>query len=160
MSDKKNNKNTTVLLIVCLAVIICAGTGFYLYRSNTPTSDKTIESAAFTSQNMQTSTKAINTPVSENESPISDVSTESQTVTTQQATGYSLPLSINQALNALEDHYGTDFKINSTVEENGFNYFAIYSGEEKYASVQVDLTTGAATETIISTGAKTDFDLV
>ena len=63
-------------------------------------------------------------------------------------------------MTALEERYGSDYEVNSTVEEDGINYFAVYKDDEKYASVAVDLSTGEATETIVTTNEKTEFSLV
>ncbi|MCD7722868.1 MAG: hypothetical protein LUH82_02795 [Clostridiales bacterium] len=105
----------------------------------------------------ETSETADSTADAETES---DAEASTAAKTTKQAQGYSLPLSVNQALNALEEHYGSGYKINSTVEEGGYNYFVIYENGEKYASVKVDLETGQATETLAATQQATDFYLV
>ncbi len=80
--------------------------------------------------------------------------------TTVQVTGYKLPLTVKESMDALQIHYGSDYEINSTVEENGINYFAVNLNGERFASVAVDLVTGRAEETIRETGAKTEFSLV
>ena len=77
-----------------------------------------------------------------------------------QVTGYMLPLTVREAMDALQMHYGSAYEINSTVEENGLNYFSVNLNGERFASVAVDLVTGRAEETIRETGEKTDFSLV
>ena len=77
-----------------------------------------------------------------------------------QVTDYELPLTVREAMDALQIHYGSDYEINSTVEENGLNYFAVNYNGERFASVAVDLNTGKANETITETGATTEFSLV
>lgn len=80
--------------------------------------------------------------------------------TTVKVDNYNLPLTVKEAMDALQIHYGDKYEINSTVEENGLNYFSVNIDGEKFASVAVDLSTGQAEETIKETGAKTQFSLV
>ncbi|MCC8016891.1 MAG: hypothetical protein LIO43_06010 [Clostridiales bacterium] len=72
---------------------------------------------------------------------------------------FEAPLTLGETLDLLSQHYGSNYKVNATVEENGLYYFAVYNGNEKYASVSVDLNSGRAQETIISTGKQSDFPL-
>ena len=105
--------------------------------------------------------------VSESETQTTSESTTQNTTagttrkdTTVQVTGYMLPLTVREAMDALQMHYGSAYEINSTVEENGLNYFSVNLNGERFASVAVDLVTGRAEETIRETGEKTDFSLV
>lgn len=155
----KNKKIIIIIVTIFLVAFIAAGCYFYF----TTHSNNDNESSSVTVSN---STAVLETESNTAESATSASTTkenaelEKTTVTTTQAKGYTLPLNINQALDALNEHYGAGFKINSTVEEDGYNYFAVYKDNEKYASIEIDLKTGKAKETILSTGITTDFNLV
>lgn len=45
--------------------------------------------------------------------------------TTVKVDNYNLPLTVKEAMDALQIHYGDKYEINSTVEENGLNYFSV-----------------------------------
>lgn len=159
--DKKGKTGIIAIILICFIAGICAGIGFYHY-SNQKADENTASSFEASSENptVTESASVSSAGTAEQTTKSSSTKKETDTSATKQAKGYSLPLSINQALNALEEHYGSSYNISSTVEEGGYNYFAVYSGEEKYASVKVNLSTGEATETIVSTGKKTDYYLV
>lgn len=160
---KNNNSGKYIKIIVAVALIIAAAFAMYYMffdKNNDVINDeqKTISQSASASE-----TALSEKPVAAE--PSSKATTQTETTknpetTTKQAKNYELPLSINQALNALEEHYGTEYSINATIEEDGINYFALYKDDEKYASIAVNLLTGEATETITQTNQKTDFYLV
>lgn len=146
-----------VLILAAIIIAVVCHTNSAADEQGVSVSESTGETAG--TQSTAQSTLESETAESEQAETNSSVSS-SGGKTTKQAKGYSLPLSINQALNALGEHYGSGYKINSTIEEDGYNYFAIYENGEKYAGVKVDLETGKATETLTASGESTDFYLV
>lgn len=161
-SNKKRKNGIIAIVLICFIAGICAGIGFCHYR-NLKAEEDALSASTEPFSESRTAAKSSDTALTDTTEQSTEKNSnnhETDTSATKQAKGYSLPLSINQALNALEEHYGSGYNISSTVEEDGYNYFAVYSGEEKYASVKVDLSTGEATETIVSTGKITDYYLV
>lgn len=162
---KKSNSSKYIKIVIALVIIIAAVLGiYYMFFDKTDNNindiTETVKETMSESISVSASSKAdtentSSTAVSESSTAVSAPET-----TTVQAKNYELPLSINQAMLALEEHYGVEYDVNSTVEEDGINYFAIYKSDEKYASVAVNLMTGEATETIMETNQKTDFYLV
>lgn len=163
--SKKSKKKSALIIIAAVVIIAAAGVFAYINFGSDKDSEntsQTVQSSDTVSQSeTQSSAKTSTTTTAQTTDKTTQGSTkEHTTVTTTQPIGYYLPLTVGDAMNALSEHYGSVFKVNSTVEENGLNYFSITKGDEKYASVAVDLSTGKATETISATGEKTEFSLV
>jgi len=166
MANKKNNSAKYIKIVVALVLIIAAAFGiYYMFFENyrivgkDNTADTVNNTVSDSSVSVSSSAKKdMQSTVSESETQSKPE--ESKAETAKQEKNYNLPLSINQAMNALEDKYGAEYDVNSTIEEDGINYFAVYKNDEKYASVAVNLMTGEATETIMETNQKTDFYLV
>lgn len=157
----KKKRNSDIKAVIALVLVIAAAFSiYYIFFDKDDTAEQNTVNETV-SLNINTETTAEQT-----QSFVSDIPTENSTApanpetTTKQVKNYELPLSINQAMYALEEHYGTEYNVNSTIEEDGINYFALYKDDEKYASVAVNLSTGEATETIMETNQKTDFYLV
>ncbi len=167
MANKKNNSTKYIKIVVALVLIIAAAFGiYYMFFENyrivgkDNTTDTVNNTISESSVSVSASTKKdMQSTVSESESQSKPDESKANT-TANQEKNYNLPLSINQAMNSLEERYGSEYDVNSTIEEDGINYFAIYKNDEKYASVAVNLMTGEATETIMETNQKTDFYLV
>lgn len=167
MAKKSKKSKKKSALIAIAAVVIIAAVGVFAYinfgsdKDGENTSQTVQSSDAVSQSETQSSSKTSTTTTAQTTDKTTQGSTkEHTTVTTTQPIGYYLPLTVGDAMDALSEHYGSGFKVNSTVEENGLNYFSITKGDEKYASVAVDLSTGKATETISATGEKTEFSLV
>ena len=167
MAKKSKKSKKKSALIAIAAVVIIAAVGVFAYINFGSDKDgentsQTVQSSDTVSQSeTQSSSKTSTTTTAQTTDKTTQGSTkEHTTVTTTQPIGYYLPLTVGDAMDALSEHYGSGFKVNSTVEENGLNYFSITKGDEKYASVAVDLSTGKATETISATGEITEFSLV
>ena len=154
----KGKKAATAAVLILIAAVVAVAAWYYFGnagKSAEPESETVSESISDT----QTKTPS----VSESETQTTSESTTAGTTrkdTTVQVTGYMLPLTVREAMDALQMHYGSAYEINSTVEENGLNYFSVNLNGERFASVAVDLVTGRAEETIRETGEKTDFSLV
>lgn len=163
--SKKSKKKSALIIIAAVVIIAAAGVFAYINFGSDKDSEntsQTVQSSDTVSQSeTQSSAKTSTTTTAQTTDKTTQGSTkEHTTVTTTQPIGYYLPLTVGDAMDALSEHYGSGFKVNSTVEENGLNYFSITKGDEKYASVAVDLSTGKATETISATGEKAEFSLV
>lgn len=163
--SKKSKKKSALLIIAAVVIIAAACVFAYVNFGNNKDSESASQSAqsseTVSQSETESSTKTSTTAKAETTKETTQSSTkEHTTVTTTQPIGYYLPLTVGDAMDALSEHYGNGFKVNSTVEENGLNYFSVTKGDEKYASVAVDLSTGKATETIMATGEKTEFSLV
>lgn len=165
MAKKKNNSSKYIKFVVAVVLVIAVVFGiYYLFLDKNDTKEnETIsrtQSVSVSETISSSKPKESEKQTSESTSAVTVSSAANPNTTTKQAKNYELPLSINQALNALEEHYGSEYNINATIEEDGINYFALYKDDEKYASIAVNLSTGEATETIMETNQKTDFYLV
>lgn len=165
MAKKKNNSRKYIKFVVAVVLVIAVVFGIYylfLYKNDTKENETISRTKSVSVSETISSSKPKETEkqTSESTSAVTVSSAANPNTTTKQAKNYELPLSINQALNALEEHYGSEYNINATIEEDGINYFALYKDDEKYASIAVNLSTGEATETIMETNQKTDFYLV
>ena len=158
----KGKKAATAAVIILIAAVVAVAAWYYFGnagKSAEPESETVRESISDT----QTNTPSVSESETQTTSESTTQSTTAGTTrkdTTVQVTGYMLPLTVREAMDALQMHYGSAYEINSTVEENGLNYFSVNLNGERFASVAVDLVTGRAEETIRETGAKTDFSLV
>lgn len=165
MAKKKNNSSKYIKIVVAIVLVIAVGFGIYylfLDKDNSKENETISRTQSVSVSETVSSSKPKETEklTSESTSEATVSAAANPNTTTKQAKNYELPLSINQALNALEEHYGSEYGINATIEEDGINYFALYKDDEKYASIAVNLSTGEATETIMETNQKTDFYLV
>lgn len=158
----KGKKAATAAVIILIAAVVAVAAWYYFGnagKSAEPESETVSESIPDT----QTKTPSVSESETQTTSESTTQSTTAGTTrkdTTVQVTGYMLPLTVREAMDALQMHYGSAYEINSTVEENGLNYFSVNLNGERFASVAVDLVTGRAEETIRETGEKTDFSLV
>lgn len=165
MAKKKNNSSKYIKFVVAVVLVIAVVFEiYYLFLDKNDTKEnETIsrtKSVSVSETISSSKPKETEKQTSESTSAVTVSSAANPNTTIKQAKNYELPLSINQALNALEEHYGSEYNINATIEEDGINYFALYKDDEKYASIAVNLSTGEATETIMETNQKTDFYLV
>ena len=162
MATNEKNRKRNLIIIFVLVFIIGIAAGFAYGRfsggGDNPTSETSSQTETVSQSTSETSSSA---PTTESTTEEESTSSEQTTATTKKPdSDYDLPLTINTALDALQEHYGSAFEINSTVEDGGLNYFSVYKDNEKYASVAVNLRTGDATETRMSDGKKTNFSLV
>lgn len=157
----KGKKAATAIFIIVIAVII--GVIAWVYFSSASKDKMQAESETQTSQISETESSSNTTAPTTQKQQTTEESTAQETTrrdTTVKVDNYNLPLTVREAMDALQIHYGDKYEINSTVEEDGLNYFSVNIDGEKFASVAVDLSTGQAEETITETGAKTQFSLV
>lgn len=167
-NNKKQNKQGKIIIsLVCVAVVLAAivvgvcvsnknkddGNSQTNTASQSQVSESTTDSGDVTSSTTTPSTST------DSEEQSTDAGT---TESTQAATqGDSLkPISVNQALNVLDDFYGKTYEVNATIVEDGYQYFAVFDKKgTKYASVKVNLSTSQAYETILETGEVNEFNL-
>ena len=158
---KKGTKIAAV--IIALAVVVAAGAAAFVYfgqSSREAQTETQTQTQPQTSGVSEQATQPEQETVSETERGTQSATEASSGTAAATEPNYRLPLTVREAMDALQQHYGSAYEINSTVEENGLNYFAVNYNGERYASVAVDLVTGRAEETIRETGAKTTFSLV
>lgn len=154
----KGKKAATAAVIILIAAVVAVAAWYYFGNAG-----KSAEPESESISDTQTNTPSVSESETQTTSESTTQSTTAGTTrkdTTVQVTGYMLPLTVREAMDALQMHYGSAYEINSTVEENGLNYFSVNLNGERFASVAVDLVTGRAEETIRETGEKTDFSLV
>ena len=156
-------KKKSKIIIVLVAVIIVAAVAVVAIMRVTSSSETETETTTVENYDDEVETLP---ETAENETEEEDAEEDEDTDDSDgeedgaTLSASDLPLTVNQVMTALEERYGSDYEVNSTVEEDGINYFAVYKDDEKYASVAVDLSTGEATETIVTTNEKTEFSLV
>ncbi len=159
---RKGKKAATAIFIIAVVVII--GIIAWFYFSSNSAEKAQPESETQTSQVSETESRSeVTSSTTTKPAQTTEKTTVKETTrrdTTVKVDNYQLPLTVREAMDALQIHYGDKYEINSTVEENGLNYFSVNIDGEKFASVAVDLSTGQAEETIKETGAKTQFSLV
>lgn len=153
------NIQKIITAVIIILVAAAAGISALLYFSGLNEEPKP-ESETQTVSLSQTQQQSATVSEAETENTQCETESAAQPDTTEEVTGYELPLTVREAMDVLQLHYGKDYEINSTIEEDGFHYFAVNYNGEKIASVAVDLNTGRAVETMTETGAKTEFSLV
>ena len=94
----------------------------------------------------------------ENQNDKGEKTTEKGT-TKKQSSDNSVDFTVQQALEALDNYYGSGYEVNGTVSEGDYYYFAVYKNDEKYASVKVNMKNGDAVETITETGETANLNL-
>ncbi len=147
--------------IICCVLIL--STVFMFSACSASNKEETTQSTASSkTQQSSVSNSAENTQEETTQNTTEKTTAEktSKKTTTTEFSG-EMSISVNQALDALENFYGKDYDINATVNEDGFQYFAVFDKKgNKYASVKVNLETADATETIVSTGESNDYNLL
>ena len=156
---KKNPKLTVIIILVAAIAAAGAFAFFYLGRHSRENENKTqnnSQSAPYSQESEKPQSSEVSSAAETQSAP------ESEAVSAEQEpdNSYMLPLSVNEVMNILEARYGDGYEVNSTVEENGLNYFAVFRNGERYASVEANLVTGRAVETITETGERTSFSLI
>lgn len=117
--------------------------------------------SVFASCSASTSEEADEQNASTNETTQSKQATQESTetqVTAQDSDEYAL--SVEDALQVLENFYGDEYTVTANGADGGIQYFAVNSADVEYAEVEVDLYTGSATETIIETGETGEYNLL
>lgn len=94
----------------------------------------------------------------ENQNDSGEKTTDKTTTKTQSAED-SVDFTVQQALEALDNYYGSGYEVNGTVSEGDYYYFAVYKNDTKYASVKVNMKNGDAVETITETGETANLNL-
>lgn len=178
--ERKQRKSSKIksIIILILVVLIIAFIAFFLFKegfipfgkeeSSDPTnsvSDIIDNSDGSNSDNESSQTSNSKTEdESTSEEPSSDENTANEEEKPNHNDGSvysaSLPLTIDDALAILNSRYGKDYRINMSTSGNGYNNFAVFKDDERYATVSVNLSTGDATEIITESGNQTKFNLL
>ncbi|MFR5874963.1 MAG: hypothetical protein ACLUFN_00580 [Eubacterium sp.] len=164
-------KNYLKLISLAIAVTICIG---FSACSASKNDEQNTESTSIAQATESTTNENSTSNIAES-STIEDITSETtesttakkKTTTTKKSSvkdkgsDYDTSISLNEALNVLTDFYGSTYNVNATIEEDGWQYFAVYDKKgTKYASVKVKLSTAEAVETIIDTGEKNEYNLL
>ena len=180
MKEKKKNNSKNIIIFVLIAIIIVLIAvfmikgGFNIFKpgdndttnpSDNPTNSVSDYVDDYTGDSTPSSSEADS---SEDESEKFDdekdkednKESESKNENNSQVYAASLPLTVDDALAILSSRYGKGYAINMSTVENGYNNFAVFKDDERYASISVNLSTGEATERIIETGKQTKFNLL
>ncbi len=155
---------------IFIAVFICALLAFSTAAcsSETKTDDVTEETSPATSeltteQNVTEEGTTEETSSAEKDSTADNSTTEKKTTdkttTKKQSSENSGDYTVQEALEALDNYYGSGYEINGTVSEGNYYYFAVYKNDEKYASVKVNMQNGDAVETLTESGETANLNL-
>lgn len=172
--ERKQKKSNRVksLTILILAVLLIAVIVFFLFRegiipfgnkSTTETKPSASVSDSISNHDFSSSqTDSETEDESTSEEPASDNDSEDEKPNQNDGSVYSasLPLTVDDALAILNSRYGKDYRINMSTSANGYNNFAVFKDDERYATVSVNLSTGDATEIIMESGNQTKFNLL
>lgn len=151
--------------LICCALICTMCTAFAACSAKTDESStsepststtqqaQTEESTQNTTQNTTETTskkeESTSTTKKKKEKPSKDKSDKTQSIT------------VNRALDILQEFYGKTYEVNATVNEDGYQYFAVFDKKgNKYASVKVNLDTADAVETVVENGATNSYNLL
>ena len=170
--QKKNSKAKSLAILI-LVVLLIAVIAFFLFKEGIIPSGKEESSVSDPANSVSdtidysdSSNSNNNSQTSENktedessgEEPSSDNNDANEAETPNHNDGSvysaSLPLAI------LNSRYGKEYRINMSTSGNGYNNFAVFKDDERYATVSVNLSTGDATEIIMDTGNQTKFNLL
>lgn len=176
--QKKNSKAKSLAILI-LVVLLIAVIAFFLFKEGIIPSGKEESSVSDPANSVSdtidysdSSNSNSNSQASENktedessgEEPSSDNNDANEAETPNHNDGSvysaSLPLTVDDALAILNSRYGKEYRINMSTSGNGYNNFAVFKDDERYATVSVNLSTGDATEIIMDTGNQTKFNLL
>lgn len=141
---------------ICLSFAACSAKADEGKTTDPSTTTTTAQTQENTAENTTESTTEQTTPEEststtkkKQEKPSKDKSDKTQSIT------------VNKALDILQSFYGKTYEVNATVNEDGYQYFAVFDKKgNKYASVKVNLDTADAVETVIENGATNSYNLL
>lgn len=165
---RKYNKLICLILAItiCISLAACSAESD---ETETTQSTTLAEAPEGTTEESTTADAAVSETTDENSTSDTAESTtaKKKATTTKKTTAkakdsdYDTSISLNEALDVLTNFYGAAYNVNATVEEDGWQYFAVYDKKgTKYASVKVNLSTSDAVETILATGEVNEFNLL
>lgn len=143
----------TLVLAMCLSFVAC---------SAKKDEDSTTESSTSTTTQTTTqqSTQATTESTTEQEETTSTTKKKNEK-TSKDKGDKTQSITVNKALDILQAFYGKTYEVNATVNEDGYQYFAVFDKKgNKYASVKVNLDTADAVETVIENGATNSYNLL
>lgn len=155
--------------LICTGLVIAMCFSFAACKQNTAEDETTSDTTAAqttagnATQNSSESTSEVETTEKASTSTTAENKTtkKSPSTTKKQSSDYDTSISLNEALDVLSDFYGSDYNVNATVVEDGWQYFSVIDKKgSKYASVRVNLNTSDAVETIIATGETNEYNLL
>ena len=173
--QKKSNKakNITIIILVVLLIAIIA---FFLFKEGIIPFGK--ESSSTSNPTNSVSDTIDNPIINNNETSNSNNETEDESTSEEPSSdtddaddekpnkndgsvySASLPLTDNDVMTILNSRYGKGYSINRSTQNGEYTNFAVTKGDERYATVSVNLSTGEAIELIVDTGKQTEFNLL
>lgn len=165
MNDNANNKKKIIVLVLCVIVVVTAIVVGVVYSQSTeePTTTEYIsQSEAIESSTSETTTKSTTESTTEDieDESVSNSTTKQTTAKQTTHADMAANISVEEVLNYLETFYGDTYEVNSTIYEDGYQYFAVFDKRgNKYASVKVNLTSGEMIETITQTGQTNEWNI-
>ena len=165
----------TVLSVVALVLVLVLLFSFHSQKDAPETNTTTTTVIAPTEETSaaESITSAVSETATAGSTTATAVKSETKagntaTATTKKASAAAttkkedaIPITVNQALDALTAFYGTAYDVNATVTEDGYQYFSVTDKKgNKYSSVKVNLATSDAVETILDTGETNEFNLL
>lgn len=150
-------------IVVCVCVIL---TCFIACSKEAEQGTTTTQPPATSNQSTTKDNTASSTsePVATTDESTTEATTqdeeESKTTTKIRTTNADSSISVNEALNYLEDFYGKPFTVNATIQEDGIQYFKIIDKNGNlYARVSIDLDNSKMTETIVDTNEINEYTI-
>lgn len=150
-------------IVVCVCVIL---TCFIACSKEAEQGTTTTQPPATSNQSTTKDNTASSTsePVATTDESTTEATTqdeeESKTTTKIRTTNADSSISVNEALNYLEDFYGKPFRVNATIQEDGIQYFKIIDKNGNlYARVSIDLDNSKMTETIVDTNEINEYTI-
>lgn len=150
-------------IVVCVSVIL---TCFIACSKEAEQGTTTTQPPATSNQSTTKDNTASSTsePVATTDESTTETTTqdeeESKTTTKIRTTNADSSISVNEALNYLDDFYGKPFTVNATIQEDGIQYFKIIDKNGNlYARVSIDLDNSKMTETIVDTNEINEYTI-
>lgn len=151
----------TIVVCVCVILTCFIACSKEAEQGTTTTQLPATSNQATTMDNTASSTSE---PVATTDESTTEATTEdneeNETTTKIRTTNADSSISVNEALNYLEDFYGKPFTVNSTIQEDGIQYFKIIDKNGNlYARVSIDLDNSKMTETIVDTNEINEYTI-
>lgn len=149
--------------IICCALVLTMCLSFVACSSKNG-KENTTESSTSTTMQTTSEQTTLDTTESTSEKTTeqkSSSTTKKKEKTSKDKSDKTQSITVNKALDILQEFYGKTYEVNATVNEDGFQYFAVFDKKgNKYASVKVNLNTADAVETVVENGATNSYNLL
>lgn len=155
----KNMKKIVCCALVCTICLSFAACSAKADKDNSTASSTSTTSQTEAPQSTQNTTDETTEKTSKEEKSTS--TTKKKEKPSKDKGDKTQSITVNKALDILQEFYGKTYEVNATVNEDGYQYFAVFDKKgNKYASVKVNLDTADAVETVVENGAKNSYNLL